>query len=127
CPVGAKRAADSRFRAFFFHRRSSGSGLTHSPAQHLAAQKLGSATGHGVHIQAEELGHTLFAAMTRLQALQPGVEPALLLVEQTIKQRLGRLHILTLTLLRLPCGPLFLPSRSVQRAIKITAFPVSAI
>ena len=95
--------------------------------QDLATEDLGSATSHSIHIEAEKLGHVLFTTMSALQALQPGVESPLLFIQQTIKQRLGRFQVIAWRLLSLPCGPLLLPSRSVHRAIQITAFPLSAM
>jgi hypothetical protein len=40
--------------------------VPHLPAQHLAAQQLAFATGHGVHIQAEALRRLPLTAVTTL-------------------------------------------------------------
>ena len=65
--------------------------------------------------------------MAPLQAFQPGVESALLFVQQTIEEHDGRLQIILWTLPRLPGGPLLLPQPALGGTIKIAALALSAI
>jgi len=122
--VSSRNKARSRFLAFFFHGRSATPLLANPPPQDLALEQLAFTTGDGVHIQPITLRRSLLASVAALQALQAGVKSPLLFVQQTIKQRLGRLQVIARLLLGLPCGPLLLPTRPIQRTVEITAFPL---
>ena len=65
--------------------------------------------------------------MAPLQAFQPGVETALLFVQQTIEKHHGRLLFILWMLLRLPSGPLLLPPPALAGTIKIAALPFPAV
>ena len=65
--------------------------------------------------------------MAPLQAGQSGEESALLFVQQTIEENPGRLSIILRALLRLPSGPLLLPSLSLSRTVEIAALQLPAI
>ena len=119
----------NRFRisGVFFHGRAAPSGPTHPPAQHLAAEQLSLAAGDRIGVQPEELGHPLLSARAPSQTFQAGVESALLFIQQTVKEGPGRLQVVAGVLLGLSGGPLLLPSRSVQGAIKIPPFPGAAV
>ena len=119
----------NRFRisGVFFHGQAAPSGPTHPPAQHLAAEQLGLAAGDRIGVQPEELCHPLFPARAPSQTFQAGVESAVLFIQQTVKEGLGRLQVVAGVLLGLSGGPLLLPSRSVQCAIKITPLPRAAV
>jgi hypothetical protein len=84
---------------------------------HVAAEQLGSTTGDGIHIQAEQLGHLLIAAMTPFQAFQPGVESPLLFVQEAVEEDNGRLQSILGPLLRLPRSPLLLTPLALRRTV----------
>src|ERR1035438_831029 len=65
--------------------------------------------------------------MAPSQTFQAGVESALLFIQQTVKEGPGGLQVVAGVLLSLSGGPLLLPSRSVQGAIKITPLPRAAV
>ena len=65
--------------------------------------------------------------MAPLQALQSGIKPALLFVQQTVEQHPGRLLILLWLPPGLPGGPLLLPPPALTGAIKIASFQLSAM
>jgi len=65
--------------------------------------------------------------MAPSQTFQAGVESALLFIQQTVKEGPGGLQVVAGVLLGLSGGPLLLPSRSVQGAIKITPLPRAAV
>src|ERR1039457_6116178 len=65
--------------------------------------------------------------MAPSQTFQAGVESALLFVQQTVKEGPGCLEVVAGVLLGLSGGPLLLPSRSVQSAIKIPPLPRAAV
>ncbi len=65
--------------------------------------------------------------MTQLQAFQPGVESALLLVQQTVEEHNGRPQLIVRTLLRLPCSPLFLTPLAFLRTIQIASRQLPAV
>jgi hypothetical protein len=93
----------------------------------LAAQQLRSSTGDGVHIQAQQLGHALIAAVAPLQTFQPGVESTLLYVQQTVEKEDGRLQGVTRALLRLARRPLLLTSLAWLGVIQVASgqFPAA--
>src|SRR5664279_6491105 len=65
--------------------------------------------------------------MAPSQTFQASVESALLFIQQTVKEGPGGLQVVAGVLLSLSGGPLLLPSRSVQGAIKITPLPRAAV
>ena len=65
--------------------------------------------------------------MAPFEALQPGIESALLLVQQTVEEHNGRLQIIVWTLLRLSRSPLLLPPLAFLGTIQIAARQFPAV
>ena len=111
----------------FFDPRPAAPHPPHPLVEHLAAHQLRAASGDGLAIQPEQAGHPLIAAMPPRQALQPSVQAALLFVQQTVKEHLGRLPFILRRRLRLARGPLLLPPPALVGAIKIAAAQFPAV
>ena len=53
---------------------------------HIAVQEVVTSAGHGPHVQPQQVGDRLVAAVAHLERLQAGVQASLLLIEQAAKQ-----------------------------------------
>lgn len=74
---------------FFFHRGPPAARATHAPDGDMLFEELLAAPRDGVGIEAEKRGEPRVPAVAQFERLQPGKQPALLFVEQTIEQHEG--------------------------------------
>jgi hypothetical protein len=78
----------------FFHRFTSGTGLSDAADCNILIQQLAAAAGDGVGIEAQKFGQQTVAAVAELHGFQAGVQAALLLVQQTVEQDDGGFHFI---------------------------------
>jgi hypothetical protein len=78
----------------FFHQFAPGAGLPDPADLDILIQQLAAAAGDGVRIEAQELGQHAVAAVAEFHGFQTGVQAALLLVQQTVKQDDGGFHLI---------------------------------
>ena len=77
----------------FFQQRTSRAGTPDALELHVALEQFGSALGNGVDIEPGQSGDPAVPAMPQAQRLQPGVQPALPLIEGAKEQDDGRLRL----------------------------------
>lgn len=137
-PVGSPTVAslsssERTFRssAVFFDLLASSPTAPHSLGQHLFVNELAPSPCDGILTEPEELSQFAISTVPQLQTLQPGEEPSLLLIQETVEEHNGTLDGLVLLAACLgKCttgSQLLLTLFARRRGVKIEAFVIRSM
>jgi len=73
----------------FFHRLPSAADFADTVDIQVSLQEFVPALGHGVRVQAEEVGHPLIPTVTEFERFQAGVEATLPFIQQAGEENNG--------------------------------------